>query len=88
MKRLASLFAVAAVVAVAGCGSDTSSSPLGEGLGYLPKDAPFVVSIDTNLQGSQYKSTRRHPRQVPVRRPDQAEPGDAAAPEQQGLLQR
>jgi hypothetical protein len=56
MKRLASLFAVAAVVAVAGCGSDTSSSPLGEGLGYLPKDAPFVVSIDTNLQGSQYKS--------------------------------
>ena len=56
MKRLASLFAVAAVVAVAGCGSDTSSSPLEEGLGYLPKDAPFVVSIDTNVQGSQYKS--------------------------------
>jgi Protein of unknown function (DUF3352) len=56
MKRLASLIAVAAVVAVAGCGSDSASSPLEEGLGYLPKDAPFVVSIDTNVQGSQYKS--------------------------------
>ncbi len=56
MKRLASLIAVAAAVAVAGCGSDSASSPLQEGLGYLPKDAPFVVSIDTNVQGSQYKS--------------------------------
>ncbi len=56
MKRLASLIAVAAVVALAGCGSDSTSSPLEEGLGYLPKDAPFVVSIDTNVQGSQFKS--------------------------------
>jgi Protein of unknown function (DUF3352) len=56
MKRLASLIAVVAALAAAGCGSDSSSSPLEEGLGYLPKDAPFAVSIDTNVNGSQYKS--------------------------------
>jgi hypothetical protein len=55
------LFAVLAVcvaaLAAAGCGgSDSSSSGLGGVLSYVPKDTPFAVSIDTNLEGEQYKS--------------------------------
>ena len=47
-------------VAVAGCGSGGSGSgggdPLSNALGYLPKSAPFVVAIDTNLKGSQWQA--------------------------------
>ena len=47
-------------VAVAGCGSGGSGSgggdSLGNALGYLPKSAPFVVAIDTNLKGSQWQA--------------------------------
>src|SRR4051794_10882998 len=55
---LAALVAVA--VAVAGCGGGSSSSggkdPLDNALGYLPKSAPLVIAIDTDLNGSQWKS--------------------------------
>jgi hypothetical protein len=47
------------LLAIAGCGGDSADkadSPLDEALGYLPKDAPFVVAIDTDLQGSQYRA--------------------------------
>jgi hypothetical protein len=50
----------AAALAVAGCGGGSSGSsgkdPLDNALGYLPKTAPLVVAIDTNLNGSQWKS--------------------------------
>jgi Protein of unknown function (DUF3352) len=44
-------------LAIAGCGGGdggSSGSPLESGLSFLPKDAPFVVAIDTDLEGSQY----------------------------------
>src|SRR5919201_4398811 len=50
----------AAALAVAGCGGGSSASggkdPLDNALGYLPKTAPLVVAIDTDLNGSQWKS--------------------------------
>ena len=48
--------ALVTAAVLAGCGSSGSSSPLDSGLSYLPKNAPFAVSIDTNVNGSQYKS--------------------------------
>ena len=48
--------ACAALVGLGGCGSDTAddaASPLDNALGYLPKDAPLVASIDTDLSGDQ-----------------------------------
>jgi hypothetical protein len=57
LRVLAALFACLAVLAVAGCGGDdSSSSGLGGVLSYVPKDTPFAVTIDTNLDGEQYKS--------------------------------
>jgi hypothetical protein len=60
MRRLA-LLAVAALATLAlfGCGGGSSGSPLDEGLGFLPKDAPFVAAVDTDLQGSQFKNVDR-----------------------------
>ncbi len=58
-KALATALALL-TVAVAGCGSGGSGSsggdPLDTALGYLPKSAPFVVAIDTNLKGSQWQA--------------------------------
>jgi Protein of unknown function (DUF3352) len=54
-----SLAALAAAATVAGCGSSSGSNgkdPLDEALGYLPKTAPLVVTIDTDPNGSQWKS--------------------------------
>jgi hypothetical protein len=52
--------ASAATLAIAGCGGGSSGSggkdPLDNALGYLPKTAPLVVAIDTDLNGSQWKS--------------------------------
>jgi hypothetical protein len=57
LRLLAALFACLAVLAVAGCGGDdSSSSGLGSVLSYVPKDTPFAVSIDTDLGDEQYKS--------------------------------
>jgi hypothetical protein len=59
MRRLASLLALAALGSgIAGCG-DQASGPLDEGLGYLPKNAPFVVAIDTDPESGQYRSLGR-----------------------------
>lgn len=57
MRRLLPLLALLAVVA--GCGGSsgsTAKSPLDEGLGFLPKDAPFAVAISTDTESDQYKS--------------------------------
>jgi hypothetical protein len=57
MRRLLPLLALLALVIV-GCGGggSSASSPLDEGLGFLPKDAPFAVAIDTNTASGQYQS--------------------------------
>jgi uncharacterized protein DUF3352 len=62
MGRLTASFALAGAVcslALAGCGGGAASSPLDEALGYLPKDAPFAVAIETDLEGGQYRSLDR-----------------------------
>ena len=57
LRLLAALVACLAVIVAAGCGNDSSSSSGLDGvLSYVPKDTPFAVSIDTNLDGEQYKS--------------------------------
>jgi Protein of unknown function (DUF3352) len=57
LRSLAALLACIAALAVAGCGGDDSGSGgLGAALSYVPADTPFAVSIDTDLEGDQYKS--------------------------------
>ena len=44
-------------MALAACGGDDEQTgPLGSALSYLPKETPFAVAIDTNLDGDQYKA--------------------------------
>ncbi len=46
-------------IAIAGCGGGdggSSGSALESGLSFLPKDAPFVVAIDTDVEGGQYEN--------------------------------
>jgi Protein of unknown function (DUF3352) len=61
--RLVSVLATSAcagALALAGCGGgDSDSSALDSALGYLPKDAPFAVAIDSNLSGGQYSSLNK-----------------------------
>ncbi len=53
-KPLALAATLATAVALSACGgSDKPSDPLDNALQYLPKDAPFVAAIGTDLQGSQ-----------------------------------
>jgi hypothetical protein len=60
MRRLvAGLAVVLGVVAAAGCGDQEAAGPLDEALGYLPAGAPFVVAIDTDVEGSQYRALDR-----------------------------
>ncbi len=42
-------FVAAGAIAIAGCGSSDSSSPLDEALGYLPDDAGFALVASTDL---------------------------------------
>jgi Protein of unknown function (DUF3352) len=52
----AALVSCAAVLA-AGCGGDESTGGgLEEALSYVPKDTPFAVAIDTDLDGDQYQA--------------------------------
>jgi hypothetical protein len=51
------LVACLAVTALAACeGDDDTTSSLGKALAYLPKESPFAVAIDTNLEGDQYRA--------------------------------
>jgi hypothetical protein len=43
------------VLLVSGCGSKSSGSGLDTALSYMPKDAPAVFAIDTDLEGSQWQ---------------------------------
>ena len=58
MRRLATALVLGSFV-LAGCGGSEASSPLDEALGYLPKDAPFAVAVDTDLGDGQYGSLNR-----------------------------
>lgn len=47
--------ACGSLLAFAGCGgSGNAASPLDNALGYLPKDAPLVAAIDTDVEGDQF----------------------------------
>jgi hypothetical protein len=60
MRKLSSLTLILGILAIAGCGGSSSGSdaesPLDNALGYLPADSPFVVSIDTDTKGEQYRA--------------------------------
>jgi Protein of unknown function (DUF3352) len=57
MRRFVSVIFALAMLAMAGCGGgDDSGSALDSALAVLPKDAPFVAVVDTNLDGDQYKA--------------------------------
>ena len=54
------LVVLACLLALAGlsaCGSDSGSgSALDNSLGYLPKDAPFAVAVDTDVDGTRSRT--------------------------------
>lgn len=55
MRRALAILLPALVLLVAGCGGgDDSGSALTDSLAYLPKDTPFAVAIDTDVQGDQW----------------------------------
>jgi Protein of unknown function (DUF3352) len=59
-RRLTTFLIVALLALVAGCGggddSGGSKGDLGDELGYLPKNSPLVITIDTDINGQQYKN--------------------------------
>jgi hypothetical protein len=58
MRRSLGLAAILCVLGAGfGCGGDDNASgPLESALSYVPADTPFVVAVDTDLEGDQYKS--------------------------------
>jgi hypothetical protein len=57
MRRFLSVTLLLAVLALAGCGGgDDSGSALDSALSVLPKDTPFAVAIDTDLEGDQFEA--------------------------------
>ena len=59
MRRLIATSLALSALLVAGCGGgEDSGSALDSALSYLPKDAPFAVAIDTDLDGDQYKAVQ------------------------------
>lgn len=68
MRRLLFSLCALTVALVAGCGSGSSSSgksPLDNALGYLPKSAPVVFALDTNLNDGQWKSLTTNVQKFP-----------------------
>jgi hypothetical protein len=57
MRRLIASSLVLSALLFAGCGGDSDSgSALDSALSYLPKDAPFAMAVDTDVEGDQYKA--------------------------------
>ena len=57
LALLACLLAVGgSVAAFAGCGDDESGGALDGSLGYLPKDTPFALAVNTDVDGDQYQA--------------------------------
>jgi hypothetical protein len=55
-RLLVLLVCLLAFAGFVGCGSDDAGGPLDGSLGYLPKDAPFAVAVDTDVDGDQYQA--------------------------------
>lgn len=68
-RFLVTLLCVVPLVA-AGCGSggsgDSGKSPLDNALGYMPKSAPIVFALDTDLSGSQWQSLDANVKKFPI----------------------
>jgi hypothetical protein len=57
MRRFLSVILLLVVLALAGCGGgDDSGSALDSALSVLPKDTPFAVAIETDLEGDQFRA--------------------------------
>ena len=56
MRRLLTTVLLLSALSSAGCGGGDSSDPLDTALSYLPKDAPFALALDTDLDGGQYRA--------------------------------
>jgi hypothetical protein len=65
MRRLAWICALV-VCLLAGCGGDDSSGPFDASLSYLPKESPFAVAIDTDLEGEQWRAVDSVLRRFPL----------------------
>ena len=76
VRLLALLACLLAMAGLVGCGSDEAGGPLDGSLGYLPKDAPFAVAVDTDVDGDQYQALNALFQKFPLGDADQ---GDRAA---------
>ena len=57
MRRFVSVMLLLGLLALAGCGGGgDSGSALDSALSVLPKDTPFAVAIDTDIDGDQWKA--------------------------------
>ena len=70
MRRLlATALCLLPLAAAAGCGgggsSDNGKSPLDNALGYLPKSAPVVFALDTDLNDGQWRSLTANVKKFP-----------------------
>jgi hypothetical protein len=65
MRRLIATGLAMFALLVGGCGGGDSSSALDSALSYLPKDAPFAMAIDTDVESDQYKALQALIRKFP-----------------------
>jgi uncharacterized protein DUF3352 len=68
LRRLLVIALCVVPLAAAGCGSGSSSggkSPLDNALGYMPKTAPVVFTLDTNMNDAQWKSLTANVKKFP-----------------------
>jgi Protein of unknown function (DUF3352) len=69
MRRLAwipLLIACALPIGIAACGDEQATGALDTALAYVPENAPFVVAIETDLEGDQYQALDSILRKFPV----------------------
>jgi hypothetical protein len=69
VRRLAAIALCVVPLVAAGCGSsgasDSGQSPLDNALGYMPKSAPIVFTLDTDLGDSQWQSLTTNAQKFP-----------------------
>jgi uncharacterized protein DUF3352 len=59
MKRLTIVVAALAAALIAGCGGSGSGNATEDALSFMPKDAPVVISIDTDPNGEQWQQVNK-----------------------------